>query len=92
MAMGKSDDEVRIFELNCWHHIRNVWFGAVTNKMSKTLQEVLADQLSEIPSPLHSHGHCCIVACHREGMFKDMQLCKRAWRSFASLHEDISSQ
>jgi hypothetical protein len=47
--MGKGDDEIRILEIDCWHYIRNVWFGNMTKQMNRALQEVLRDQLSDLP-------------------------------------------
>ena len=58
--MGKADDEIRILEIDCWHHICNVWFGNVSKQMNKTLQEVLGDQLSDLP--LNYRIHTDIVA------------------------------
>lgn len=33
--------------------MHNVWFGNVTKQMNRTLQGVLGDQLSELPSNYH---------------------------------------
>ena len=61
--MGKTNKQISIFELNCWHHIHNVWFGAVTKQMSKTLQDVLADQLINIPLTLCIHNNIVALLC-----------------------------
>jgi len=53
--MGKADDEICILEIDCWHHICNVWLGNVSKRMNKTLQEVHGDQLSDLPSNYHIH-------------------------------------
>ena len=47
---GLSEDEVIVFEADCWQHLRNVWFGGVSSAVSSYLREVLADDLNELPS------------------------------------------
>ena len=41
-----------MFELDCWQHKRNVWFGAVIAHLSKYLTELMADDLNSFPSVL----------------------------------------
>jgi hypothetical protein len=50
--LGLSEDDMIVFEGDCWHHLRNVWFGAVIVQLSKTLNEILASDLDEIPAVL----------------------------------------
>ena len=38
--------------MDCWHHLRNIWFGAVIDHLSKTLDDILVDDLKNIPSVL----------------------------------------
>ena len=38
---GWNEENIKIFEGDCWQHLRNVWFGAVTKQLSKTLAEIL---------------------------------------------------
>ena len=49
---GYTEEEVVLFEQDCWRHLANVWFGAVMAQMSKTLDEVLEADLKEIPFQL----------------------------------------
>lgn len=34
--------------IDCWHHLRNVWFGAVIKKLGENLEEVLGHDLEQI--------------------------------------------
>ena len=49
VQMGIAEDQIKVFELACWHHLRNVWFGAVTRAVSNELNDELQDYLVEIP-------------------------------------------
>jgi hypothetical protein len=49
---GLSPDDVRIYEGDCWHHLRNIWFGRVTTQLSKTLATLLQDDLAKVPAIL----------------------------------------
>ena len=49
---GLSPDDVRIYEGDCWHHLRNIWFGRVTTQFSKTLANLLQDDLAKVPAIL----------------------------------------
>ena len=50
--MDYSDDQIIIFENDCWQHMRNVWFGQVLKHLSKYLADLLEDDLKEFPSVL----------------------------------------
>ena len=45
---GIPDDQIHIFQADCWQHLRNVWFGAVIKQLSQRLSEVLESDLNEI--------------------------------------------
>ena len=45
---GIPDDQIHIFQADCWQHLRNVWFGAVIKQLSLRLSEVLESDLNEI--------------------------------------------
>jgi hypothetical protein len=49
-AEGLSQDELLVRESDCWQHLRNVWFGAVSKQLNMTLTDLLADDLAAIPS------------------------------------------
>ena len=34
--------------IDCWHHLRNVWFGAVIKKLGENLEEVLGHDFEQI--------------------------------------------
>ena len=50
LEKGLSEEEVMVFEADCWQHLRNVWFGGVSSALSEHLREVLADDLIELPA------------------------------------------
>ena len=31
---GDNDADSVVLEVSCWHHLRNVWFGGMTKKLS----------------------------------------------------------
>ena len=39
-----------MFEYDCWHHMRNVWFGAIIDHLTKYLEEKLEDDLKDSPA------------------------------------------
>ena len=45
---GMTQEEICLFEVDCWHHLRNVWFGRVTLELGEWLKDVLADDLEKI--------------------------------------------
>lgn len=59
--LGLIDNEIEVFEVHCWHHLRNVWFGAVIVRLNKTLNEVLESDLGEIPSILRVNSKTNII-------------------------------
>ena len=50
--MGSSPEDVSVFEGDCWQHMQNVWFGAITSHLSQVLKEVLEEDIEEIPNVL----------------------------------------
>jgi hypothetical protein len=48
--IGLSEDQIKTFEADCWQHLRNVWFGAVSNALENELREILHDDLKELPA------------------------------------------
>ena len=49
LELGIAETDIKIYQLDCWHHLRNIWLGAVTNQLFKTLDGVLEDCLTDIP-------------------------------------------
>ena len=49
---GYTPDQIVVFELDCWQHMSNVWFGTVIAHLSKYLTELMADDLNSFPSVL----------------------------------------
>ena len=47
---GKNPSDVMVLQQDCHHHLRNVWFGAITKRLSKFLDEMLAADLDSINS------------------------------------------
>ena len=45
---GMSDEEIAVFEADCWQHLRNIWFKAVYGHLCQYLTEYLADNLDKI--------------------------------------------
>ena len=45
---GMADADIKVFELNCWHHLRNVWFGRSTLELGQYLENVLKDDMEKI--------------------------------------------
>jgi hypothetical protein len=43
------EKKISIFEGGCWHHMRNVWFGAVIKHISTWLEMHLVEDLEKIP-------------------------------------------
>ena len=47
--IGVADEDITVFVGDCWHHLRNIWFGAAIIKLSKFLDGVLREDLEAIP-------------------------------------------
>ncbi len=52
LDMGVPDSEIKVYELDCWDHLRNIWLNQVNIVMSKTLMEALDEQLKDLPPML----------------------------------------
>ena len=50
--VGLSDEELVLYQGHCFHHLRNTWFEAIENFLSKKLQSDLKDDFEEFPSHL----------------------------------------
>ena len=46
---GITEDEINVYEDDCWHHLLSVWFGGVVLKLDQHLSEVLRNDLKAIP-------------------------------------------
>ena len=42
-AEGTNPDAIEIVHGDCWHHLRNVWFGKVIEHLGTSLGDILAD-------------------------------------------------
>ena len=42
---GRDPEDITVFQSACHHHLRNVWFGAVTKRLSGYLNELLQADL-----------------------------------------------
>ena len=49
---GILGEDVTVYEHDCWQHMRNVWFGNVIKHLSKFLQDIMEDDMAELPSVL----------------------------------------
>jgi len=49
---GLREDELKIYQGNCWNHLRNVWLGAVEKYLDKKLQDIMKNDLALIPPHL----------------------------------------
>ena len=47
---GIPEDQICIYQADCWHHLRNVWIGAVVKALSEHLSGILAEDLEKIPA------------------------------------------
>ena len=47
---GIPEDQICVFQADCWHHLRNIWIGAVVKALSEHLSGILADDLDNIPA------------------------------------------
>ena len=45
---GRDPSEVMVLQQDCHHHLRNVWFGAITKRLSAYLDDLLAADLDAI--------------------------------------------
>ena len=43
------EDEINVYEADCWHHLRNVWIGGVVLKLGQHLAGVLHNDIEAIP-------------------------------------------
>ena len=50
LEAGMSPDEIKMFEGDCWHHLRNIWFGAVIKQLNKSLSGLWEQDLDDIPN------------------------------------------
>ena len=48
MMDGQQDIDPIVLQQDCHHHLRNVWIGAITKRLSKYLNEILAFDLNVI--------------------------------------------
>ncbi len=48
IAQRVSEADIKTFEGDCWHHMRNVWFGAVKKLLSVDLSETWKEDLRKI--------------------------------------------
>ena len=48
--LGMSPDEIKLFEGDCWHHLQNIWFGTVIKQLNKTLLDLWAEDLEDVPA------------------------------------------
>jgi hypothetical protein len=46
---GFSPDVIKNYEADCWQHLQNVWFSAVTSALEDELCDGLDDDLKELP-------------------------------------------
>ena len=47
---GIPEDQICIYQADCWHHLRNVWIGAVVKALSEHLSGIRAEDLEKIPA------------------------------------------
>ena len=49
-AEGIPENEIRVRQADCWHHLRNTWIGNTVTVMSRHLAGVLSEDLEQIPT------------------------------------------
>ena len=49
-AEGIPENEIRVRQADCWHHLRNTWIGNTVMVMSRQLTGVLSEELKQIPT------------------------------------------
>ena len=47
-AKEMGNEEPAVLQIRCWNHLRNVWVGGMTKKLSAHLNDVLHDELKAI--------------------------------------------
>ena len=52
VANDMTDDQINIFVLDCWNHLRNVWIGEMNRVLSKYLADLMREDLELIDSML----------------------------------------
>ena len=45
---GMDESKVKIYEADCWQHLRNVWIGAVMSRLGGHLDMVLMNDIKRI--------------------------------------------
>ncbi len=50
--VGMSESNLILYQGHCFHHLRNTWFEAIENYLSRKLTEHLKLDLESIPSHL----------------------------------------
>ena len=48
IAKGMTEDEIRMYLLDCYNHLRNVWIGAMDKELSTHLSDVMQEDLDNI--------------------------------------------
>ena len=75
LNIGVPDSEIKVYELDCWDHLRNIiWLNQVNLVISKILDEMLDKQLKDLPPMLRIHTD--IIQLLRR-VCKVCQLCQR---------------
>ena len=49
-AEGIPENEIRIRQSDCWHHLRNTWIGNTVKALSEHLNGALSEDLEKIPT------------------------------------------
>ncbi len=58
---GMDAEQIKIFEADCWQHLRNVWIGAVIKHLGQHLGDVLKDDLVKIHHTLRISTDICDI-------------------------------
>lgn len=69
LAWGMTESEIKKFEWDCWHQMRNVWFGVVTKALSLDLSDALKYDLSKIHPMLQVNIDLVEIYCAMEKCF-----------------------
>ena len=43
------ESEILVFEIDCWHHLRNIWIDEMTKRLSIRVKALVCDSLERIP-------------------------------------------
>ena len=61
--MKDESDEIRVLDVYCWDHLRNVWLGGMTKSLSTLLGKTMREELYDIDSRIRGSTRIESVLC-----------------------------